>query len=126
MSSLKQRTKKFTLDTLDLVNMLNVSNTVSRTIANQLARSCSSVGANYRAALRARSDKEFIAKMNIVLEEIDESSFWMEIIHSKNLIDHTVLNPLIKEADEITAMTVASMKTVNRRIQNSKTPNSKL
>jgi four helix bundle protein len=118
MSILKQRTKQFTLDTLDLVNMLPVSNTVCRTIANQLARSCSSVGANYRASLRARSDKEFISKMNIVLEEIDESLFWMEIIQSKDLVDSNLLSPLIQEANEITAMTAASIKTVNFRIQN--------
>lgn len=118
--SLKEKTKQFTIKSLDLVNELGSKNPVSRTIAYQLTRSCTSVGANYRASLRSRSDKEFISKMNIVLEEADESLFWMEIIHDKKLIKESILLPLMKEANEITAMTVSSLKTINRRVKNSK------
>ena len=60
---------------------------VVKVIANQIVRSGTSVGANYRAVCRARSDKEFISKMNIVLEEADETLFWLEIIKEKNWSD---------------------------------------
>jgi four helix bundle protein len=118
--SLLIRTKKFTINTLDLVEILGTKRPVNNTISNQLARSCSSVGANYRATVRARSDREFISKLNIVLEEIDESLFWMEIVQEKKLVDDSILNPLMKEANEITAMTVSSLKTINNRLKNSK------
>ena len=120
MKDLKCRTKRFTINTLDLIDTMDAKAINNKTIMQQLSRSASSVGANYRATLRARSDREFIAKMNIVLEEIDESLFWMEIIQEKKLADKALLLPLMKEANEITAMTVSSLKTVNRRIQNSK------
>jgi four helix bundle protein len=118
--SLKEKTKQFTINSLDLVSELGTKNPITKTVAYQLARSSSSVGANYRASLRSRSDKEFISKMNIVLEEADESLFWMEIIQEKKLIRESVLLPLMKEANEITAMTVSSLKTINRRVKNSK------
>jgi four helix bundle protein len=118
--TLKEKTKQFTIQGLDLVNELGTKNPITRTISYQLARSSSSVGANYRATLRARSDREFISKMNIVLEEIDESLFWMEIIQEKKLIEENRLSPLMKEANEITAMTVSSLKTINKRIKNAK------
>jgi four helix bundle protein len=120
MNDLKTRTKNFTLNTFTLIDTMNQYSVNTKTIIYQLSRSASSVGANYRATLRARSDREFIAKMNIVLEEIDESLFWLEIIQEKNLANEYLLSPLMKEANEITAMTVASLKTVNKRIQNSK------
>lgn len=79
---LKLRTKKFSLSIIDSVDLIppKVS---TKVISYQLAKSGTSVGANYRASLRARSDKEFISKMNIVLEESDESMFWLEIIQEK-------------------------------------------
>lgn len=79
---LKLRTKKFSLSIIDIVDLIppKVS---TKVISYQLAKSGTSVGANYRASLRARSDKEFISKMNIVLEESDESMFWLEIIQEK-------------------------------------------
>lgn len=74
---LKNRTKDFSILILDVVDMLS-KNISARVIANQLAKAGTSVGANYRASLRARSDKEFISKMNILLEESDESLFWID------------------------------------------------
>lgn len=71
---LQNRTKKFSLTIIDLVENMDYS-VSKKVIMNQLVRSATSVGANYRAACRARSDKEFIAKLNIVLEEIDECCF---------------------------------------------------
>lgn len=79
---LQDRTKKFSIATINLVERMDYSMT-KKVVINPLVRSATSVGANYRAANRARSDKEFIAKMNIVLEEVDECCFWLEIIKEK-------------------------------------------
>lgn len=76
---LKQRTKQFALRNIKLVQSLP-SEDVARTIGRQLLRSGTSVGANYRAACRARSDAEFRAKLGIVEEEADESAYWMELL----------------------------------------------
>jgi four helix bundle protein len=62
-------------------------NNAGRNVSNQLFRSGTSVGSNYRAARRSRSDREFIAKMNIVLEEADESLFWLQLIQATSLIE---------------------------------------
>jgi four helix bundle protein len=83
---LKYRTKQFSLLVLNLV--VKLPNSVSsRVVINQLAKSAISVGANYRAACRARSDREFIAKLNIVLEEADETQCWLEIIEEMKWIN---------------------------------------
>ncbi|WP_308132100.1 four helix bundle protein [uncultured Flavobacterium sp.] len=85
---LKARTEKFSLMVIDVVEKL--PNTISgRAIANQIVRSGTSIGANYRAVCRARSDREFISKMSIVIEEADEKLFWMKFFKRKNgLITH--------------------------------------
>ena len=82
---LQDRTKKFTLTIIDLSEKLDYSYS-KKIVINQLIRSATSVGASYRAANRARSDREFISKMNIILEEIDESCFWLELIQEKQWI----------------------------------------
>jgi four helix bundle protein len=79
-----------------------------------------SVGANYRAAFRARSDKEFISKLSIVLEESDESLYWLEIIQEMNWLPSESLSPLISEANELTAIFVSSLKTVKERLDETK------
>lgn len=81
-----------------------------RTISNQIIRSGTSVGANYRAVLRARSTAEFIAKLGIVIEEVDESAFWLEIIIESGLIKKELVESLLKETNEITAIMVSSKK----------------
>ena len=107
---LKERTKQFALRVLKLVDAL--PNTVAgRVIANQIMRSGSSVGANYRAACRARSNAEFIAKIGTVLEESDETEFWLELIRDGKLLPTDKVEPLKKEAEEITAIMAASRKT---------------
>ena len=107
---LKERTKQFALRIMKLVDAL--PNTVAgRMIANQIMRSGSSVGANYRAACRARSNAEFIAKLGIVLEESDETEFWLELIMDGSLLGKENVEPLKKEAEEITAIMAASRKT---------------
>jgi four helix bundle protein len=117
-NDLKDRTKKFSISIIDLVELL--PNSISgRAIANQLVRSGTSVGANYRAVCRARSNKEFVAKMNIVLEESDEVCFWLEIIQEKKWISIEITEPILKEANELTSIFVSSLKTINAK-QNSK------
>lgn len=74
-----------------------------------------SVGANYRAACRAKSQCDFIAKMGIVEEEADECIYWMELLVDGGLIDGSHLKDLITEANELLAITVASIKTARNR-----------
>ena len=112
---LKVRTKKFSLLIIDLVDLLPVK-VSTKIISYQLAKSGTSVGANYRAALRARSDKEFISKMNIVLEESDESMFWLEIIIDKQYIEKAIAEEALKEANELTSIFVAILKNTKSRM----------
>ena len=90
--------------------------TSAKVIINQIVRSATSVGANYRAVNRARSDKEFISKLNIVLEESDETLYWLELIYLRNWLPSETLLPLITEANELTAIFVSSLKTVKERM----------
>ncbi len=82
---LKQRTKKFALDIIKFVESLSKGKT-AEIIGKQLLRSRTSVGANYRAACRARSSADFIAKMGIVEEELDESIYWMEMLVDSGIV----------------------------------------
>ena len=116
---LKLRTKKFSLEIITLVEKLPLSIS-GKAIANQIVRSGMSVGANYRAVCRARSDREFVSKMNIVLEEADETLFWLEIISDKKWVNDSDLQFLLNEGNQLTAIFVSSLKTVNSRINNSK------
>lgn len=109
---LKNRSKQFSLDIMDLIELLPKSYS-GRTVADQLVRSATSVGANYRAACRARSDKEFIAKMHIVIEEIDECSYWLELIEAKEWLD---VSKLLKEANELVSIFVTINKKVKVRL----------
>lgn len=86
-----------------------------RTIGGQLIRSGTSVAANYRAACRARSHAEFIAKLGTVEEEADETLFWLELAVDSKLVSVDRVRTLLKEADELTAIFVASLKTAKRQ-----------
>jgi four helix bundle protein len=98
---LKKRTKQFALRVLKLVAAL--PNTVAgRAIGGQLARSGTSVGANYRAACRGRSRAEFVAKIGTCEEEADESAYWMEVIIEGELLKETQVESLLHEAEELT------------------------
>jgi four helix bundle protein len=108
----KQRTKQLALRVIKLVSSLP-KNTVSEVIGKQLIRSGTSVGANYRAACRARSTADLIAKLRIVEEEeADECLYWMELIVEAKLVDVANLRSIMSETNEILAMTVASIKTL--------------
>ena len=85
--------------------------TAGRAIGNQLVRSGTSVGANYRAACRGRSKAEFIAKIGTVTEEADESAFWLEMIMEGGLLKSEQVLPLHSEAEELTAIFTASGRT---------------
>ena len=112
--ALKLRTKQFALHIIELVQSLP-KNAKADVIGRQLLRSGTSVGANYRSACRARSTADFIAKMGIVEEEADESLFWMELLIENKIIKKENLEPSMKEADEILAIIVASIKTAKSR-----------
>ena len=110
-AELKARTKEFALRVIRLVDAL--PNTVKgRAIANQILRSATSIAANYRAACRARSRAEFIAKIGVVEEEeeADETAFWLELIIDSNIRGETQIEPLLKEASELVAIMAASRK----------------
>jgi four helix bundle protein len=108
--SLKQRTKQFGLRILKLVDALPKT-TAGRAIGNQLVRSGTSVGANYRAACRSRSKAEFIAKIGTVTEEADESAFWLEIIMEGGVLKNELVTALHQEAEELTAIFTSSGRT---------------
>jgi len=107
----KKRTKELALRVIKLVSSLP-KNAVSEVIGKQLIRSGTSVGANYRAACRARSTADLIAKLRIVEEEADECLYWMELIVEAKLVDVANLRSIMSETNEILAMTVASIKTL--------------
>jgi four helix bundle protein len=109
-----KRTKQFALRVMKLVKALP-RNVQGRTIASQLMRSGTSVAANYRAACRARSKPEFIAKLGTVEEEADESGFWLELIIESGLLIEKNVRPLLIEAGELVAITASSKKTASSR-----------
>ncbi len=110
MNDLKQRTKDFALRIIKLVESLPNTRT-SDVLGKQLLRSGTSVGANYRAACRGRSPAEFQAKMGIVEEEADECGYWIELLTESNQVKASQVSQLLKEAGEITAIAVTSIKT---------------
>jgi four helix bundle protein len=111
----KGRTKAFALRIIRLVEALPKNQVSAQVIGKQLLRSGTSVGSNYRAACRARSTAELIAKLNIVLEEADESLYWMELIVEAGLMPTNKLQSLMVEANEIIAMVVTSLKTLRSK-----------
>jgi four helix bundle protein len=111
---LKQRTKKFALRIIRLVESLPRGK-ITDVIGKQLLRSGTSVGANYRSACRAKSTADFISKMGTVEEEADESIYWMELLIESGLISKDKVDELLDEADQIVAITVSSIKTARRR-----------
>ena len=101
VEQLWKRIKKWVVRVLDFCEQLPV-NAVTRVINFQLIKSSTSTGANHRAACRARSKKEFFAKISIAVEEADESQYWLKIIEAKGIkVDETELESLLKEIDEI-------------------------
>ena len=106
---LKERTKQFALWIIRLVDALPKT-TAGRAIGNQIVRSGTSVGANYRAACRGRSKAEFAAKLGTVAEEADETCFRLELIMDGELLPLGQVESLYKEADELTAIFTAGVR----------------
>lgn len=106
----RNRTKKLGLSVIRLTDLLPKSR-VAAIIADQILRCSLSVGANYRAACRAKSDKDFIHKMKIVEEEADETVYWLEIMQDTELLIPEQIEQVRIEAKEILAMVVASINT---------------
>ena len=107
---LQQRTKQFHIDVIKLCELLP-RNAAGFEIAKQIIRSAGSVGANYRSSMRAKSTRDFIYKIELVLEEADESHYWLEIIRDADLINGEYIERLTKEANELTAIFAATDKT---------------
>ena len=107
---MKKRTRVFALRVIRLAESLPHSPTATA-IRNQMLRCGPSVGANYRAACRARSRRDFVAKMGIVEEEADETSYWIELLIDANLIKRERVTDLLQESDEILSIVVSSIKT---------------
>ncbi|MCX5867398.1 MAG: four helix bundle protein [Proteobacteria bacterium] len=109
----KKRTKRFGLAVIQLTDSLPQKRAAD-VIGRQLLRSGTSVGANYRAACRARSRSDFISKMKVVEEEADESMYWMELLEEAGIKDKSELKVIMKEAEEILAIVVASIRTARK------------
>jgi four helix bundle protein len=109
--ALKQRTRDFAIRIIRMGRFLPRSEE-ARVIGRQLLRSGTSVAANYRAACRARSRAEFIAKLGTVVEEMDETVFWLDLITAAAIMPNQRMKALQSEADELLAIFVASQLTV--------------
>ena len=110
---LKTRTKEFAHRCVKLAMALP-NTPLGNHIGGQLIRCSTSVAANYRAACIAQSKASFISKLSIVIEEADESYFWLEFIIDENLLKIHLVKPLLKEADELIAIFISSRKTARK------------
>jgi len=109
---LKIRTKKFAHDCVKLTEFLpNIY--LGNHIKGQLIRCSTSVAANYRATCIAQSKPSFIAKISIVIEEVDESAFWLEFVNDEKLVEEDKIKQLLQEAKELTAIFISSRKTAS-------------
>ena len=111
---LRQRTKQFALRIVMLFQSLPNSD-VTRTLGRQVLRSGTSVAANYRAVCRARSKAEFVAKLGVVLEEADETAFWLELLMEAGVVPESRLKGLLVETNELVRIFSASRQTARRR-----------
>ena len=110
----RDRTKKLALQIIELVEELPNRRTAD-VIGRQLLRSGTSVGANYRSACRGRSTADVLSKLAIAEEEADESVYWMELLVEAHIVPEGRVTELMRETNEIIAMTVASIKTLRKR-----------
>ncbi|MFN3998993.1 four helix bundle protein [Algoriphagus sp.] len=116
---LKIRFKNFALSVIKLCETLPRRNSTF-TISNQIISSATSMGANYRAALRGRSTAEFLSKLGIVEEESDETLYWLELIVESGLANSEQVDPLWKECNELLAIVVSTINTTRKNQKTSK------
>lgn len=114
-SNLKKRTQDFALKAIQLYSLLP-KKTETQILGKQLLRSGTSVGAHYREAQRSRSDAEFISKMEVGLQELEETSYWLELLVESGFGEQTKLCELLQEVNELTAIFVTCVKNAKRRI----------
>ena len=112
---MKRRTKAFALRVIKLAGTLS-KDSVGRRLGDQLLRAGTSVASNYRAACRARSLADFVSKLGIAEEEADESVLWMELLSESGLVPPKHLETLLYEANQLTAIIVASRKTCKAKL----------
>ncbi len=112
---LKNRTKKFALRVIKLGKSIKTDE-IDKILLKQLIRSSTSVAANYRAAIKAKSKKDFVYKLNVIEEEADESYFWLELLCEAEIIKAEKLSLLINEAKELTAIFTAQGKTAKANL----------
>ena len=115
---LRKRTKQFALRIIKVYSALPKTD-VAHVIGKQVLRSGTSIGAHYREAYRSRSDAEFVSKIEVALQELDETLYWLELMIESELFPDSKLNSLIQETNELIAIFVTSVKNVKNR-QNSK------
>lgn len=111
---MKKRTKEFAKAVIDLCRTLPDTRE-GRKVFDQLFRSGTSVGANYRAVCRARFGADVISKLGIVLEEADESQYWLEIVEEKDILKSALLKCLLRESDELVRIFAAGLNTAKSR-----------
>ena len=116
--NIKDRTREFAIRVLKMVSAMP-KNYSSQVLSHQIVRSATSVGANYRAACRSKSRRDFVNKLKIVEEELDETCYWLELIEVCTFFPTEKISPLIRESDELLAIIVKSIQTAreneNRR-----------
>ena len=113
---MNKRTMKMALEVIKLPKFFPLSQE-SKVITYQIIKSATSTAANYRAAGRGKSAKDFIAKLGIAEEEVDETIFWLDMITEANLASSEVTGPIKKEASEILAIIVSSIKTAKKNLE---------
>lgn len=115
---LVERTKAFALKVIDLYSRLP-GTTLAQVMGRQLLKAGTSVGAHHREAKRAKSDADFISKIEGALQELEETGYWLELMEGSRVIASTDARPLHAEANELTSILVASVRTVKKRKQRS-------
>jgi four helix bundle protein len=118
---LTKRTKKFAHRCVKLATALPKA-PLNKHIQKQLIRCSTSVAANYRATCLSQTKASFTAKISIVLEEADESAFWLEFVVDENLMEASLVKPLLQEAEELTAIFASSRKTASKKNENDRIP----
>jgi four helix bundle protein len=112
---LRDRTKQYALKIIHFYSLLASKAHEAQIIGKQLLRSGTLVGANYREACRARSDSEFVPKVGIVIQELDETTYWLELLFDAKINNSTELKTLQSEADELMAIFTSIVKKVRRK-----------
>lgn len=111
---LVERTKQFAITVIGLYSRLP-GTTLAQVMGRQFLKAGTSVGAQYREARRAKSDADFISKIEGALQELDETAYWLELMVASRVIAATEATPLLTEANELMSILVASVKTVKKR-----------